>query len=140
MESVCCKLLSIFYLCQKALSKTCWDTGTTSGVYNRQRRGQRRRDSRDTVLSETVVQWVITTIQAGTTLQRRWSRDNRQPFVQHHMLFRTIWRSAVSIKDNNTCLLMLLLELIKKNYNINKTLNISHVGTKAQRLSRRLCL
>jgi len=44
------------------------------GQHNR----QKRRDSRDAVLSETVVQWAITTIQAGTTLRRRWSRDNRQ--------------------------------------------------------------
>ena len=58
-----------------ALSKTCRDAGT----YNRQRRRQRRWDSRDALLSETVVQWAITTIQAGTTLPRRWCLDNRQP-------------------------------------------------------------
>jgi len=58
-------------------------TGTTPGQYNR----QRRRDSRDAVLSETVVQWPITTILSGTTLPRCWSRDNRQPSVPHHMLF-----------------------------------------------------
>ena len=51
------------------------------GQYNRQRGRQRRQDSRDAVLSETVVQWGITTIQAGTTLLRRWSRDNRLPSI-----------------------------------------------------------
>ena len=39
-----------------ALSKTCRDAGTTLGQYNRQRRRQRRWDSCDAVLSETVVQ------------------------------------------------------------------------------------
>jgi len=79
---------------KSALSKTCRDAnaGTTPGQYNR----QRCRDSRDAVLSETFVQRAITTIQAGTTLPRRWSRDNRQPSVQHQILFRTIWRRANS--------------------------------------------
>jgi len=57
------------------------------GWYNRQRRWQGRRDSHDVVLSETVVQWAITSIQAGTTLPHCWSWDNRQPSVQHHMFF-----------------------------------------------------
>jgi len=35
------------------------DTGTMPGQYNR----QRRRDSSDTVLSQTVVQWAIITLQ-----------------------------------------------------------------------------
>ena len=48
------------------------------GQYNRLRRRQKRRYSRDAVLSETVVQWAVITIQAGTTLPRCWSRDNRQ--------------------------------------------------------------
>jgi len=100
-----------------ALSKTCRDAGTTPGQYNRQRRRQRRRHSRDAVLSVTVVQWAITTIQAGTTLRRRRSRDNRQPSVQHQILLglsEDALIRAVSIKDNNACLLMLLLEFINK--------------------------
>jgi len=57
--------------------------GMTLGQYNRQRRRQKLRDSRDTVLSETVVLWAITTIQAGTTSPRHWSRDNRQDVAPH---------------------------------------------------------
>jgi len=76
------------------LSKTRQDAGTMLGQYNTQRRRQRRRDSRDAVLSDiltsTLASILFTTIQAGTTLQHRWSRNNRQPSVQHQILFRTI--------------------------------------------------
>ena len=88
-----------------ALSKTCWTPGwrrdSITGRDARTAARTRRRDSSDTVLSQTIFQWAVITLQPSLDDVAALLKPGRQSSVQHHMLFRTIWRRAnsVSTKD-----------------------------------------